>query len=119
MGVKRMKSGTGRLSLIAVSLVLALPMLGCGPQISPAARKSVTLAWAAPAENDDGSALTDLRGYRVKYGTAPGDHETSVDVGNVTRHTIQDLDPDKTYYFIVCAVNVYGDEGPASNEMRK
>src|SRR5690606_39089874 len=30
---------------------------------------SVTLSWTPPSENEDGSALTNLAGYRIYYGT--------------------------------------------------
>jgi hypothetical protein len=62
----------------------------------PAFSGTVSLAWDPVADSD-------LAGYRVYYGTAPGNYTQSVDVGNVTSTTINGLTDCTTYYFGVKA----------------
>jgi hypothetical protein len=70
-----------------------------------------TCLWDA---NTDGVTV----GYRVFYGLAPGDTTTgSVDAGNTTTATVQNLTPGIRYYFVVRAYNAAGDLGPPSNEV--
>ncbi|OFZ21144.1 MAG: hypothetical protein A2X94_05305 [Bdellovibrionales bacterium GWB1_55_8] len=80
---------------------------------------TATIEWSAPTLNDDESALTDLTGYKIHYGTSPGGYSASLDVGNVNRYTIANLEPGITYYFTVSAINSTNDESPVSNEVNK
>jgi hypothetical protein len=43
---------------------------------------SVTLSWTPPTENEDGTALTDLDGYRIYWGTTAGIYPNSVTIDN-------------------------------------
>jgi hypothetical protein len=78
---------------------------------------SVTLAWQAPTENTDGSALTNLKGYKIHYGTESGSYEKTITLDNagLTRYVIEDLLPG-TYFFAVTAVNQGGTESGLSGE---
>lgn len=79
--------------------------------------KSVTLSWTPPEANTDGSALTNLAGYRILMGTAPGAYLKSVDVSvGMTRYTIDDL-PAGTYYFAITAKSSAGAESAMSTEV--
>jgi hypothetical protein len=51
---------------------------------------SVSLQWIAPTQNEDGSALTDLAGYRIYSGLAAEDLSLLVDVrsAGLTRYVI-------------------------------
>jgi len=79
----------------------------------------VTLTWQQPATNTDGTPISDLAGYRVHYGTTPGDYSNVVDVGNTTSCTINQLPIGTTNYFTVTAYNSYGNESSFSNEVSK
>jgi hypothetical protein len=79
---------------------------------------TASLSWTAPATNDDGSALTDLAGYKVYYGTAPGSYSKSFTVTPGTTYTITGLAPG-TYYIAVTAYNTTGMESEYSNEVTK
>jgi Domain of unknown function (DUF4082)/Fibronectin type III domain len=70
---------------------------------------SVTLAWNPNSESN-------LAGYKVQYGTAPGVHPTTIDVGNQTTYVVGELGPG-TYYFVVLAYNTSGLQSPVSNEV--
>ena len=78
------------------------------------------MSWGAPQTNADGSALTDLAGYRIYYGKASGNYSESVTVSDatVTSYTIQNL-PAATYYFVLRAFDKSNSESAASTEVSK
>jgi hypothetical protein len=80
--------------------------------------RAATLSWNAPATNTDGTALTDLAGYKIHYGTSPGNYTTTINAGTVTTYVISNLAPG-TYYFAVTAYNTSGSESGYSNEASK
>lgn len=81
---------------------------------------SLSLTWAAPVTNSDGTPVSDLAGYRVYYGTASGFYTDSVTISNpaTTGTTISNL-PAATYYVIVRAFNSANTESLASAEVSK
>jgi hypothetical protein len=79
---------------------------------------SITLAWDAATTYSDGSPITDLAGYKLYYGNAPGSYSASVDVGNVTTYTLTNL-PSGVYYIVVTVRNQSGSESSYSNEVSK
>jgi hypothetical protein len=75
---------------------------------------TATLSWSAPSQNADGSALTDLAGYRVYHGTAAGFWSDVVQVTSTsTGYTYGSL-PSGTHYFAVTAFNLNGGESALS-----
>lgn len=86
--------------------------------ISPVLAGDATLTWNAPITNVDGTPLTDLSGYKVYYGTSPGNYSTSINVGNQTTYTITGLGY-ATYYSAVTAYDTSGNESGFSNEVSK
>lgn len=80
---------------------------------------SATLTWTPPTLNDDGTALTDLSGYNVYYGTKSGHYTHTIDVGNVTTHKVTGLPAGATYYFAVTAYNASRVESAFSTEAHK
>jgi hypothetical protein len=89
--------------------------------VSPAAAttRSVHVTWQAPTLNTDGSALTDLKGYRIVYGTQPGVYTNSVPVNGtgLVDYTIENLQTGKKYYVSMVAVNAAGAESDYSPEV--
>ncbi len=79
---------------------------------------SMVLAWSAPTKNVDGSALTNLSGYNVHYGTTSGNYSETAQVGQVTNVTLTGLQPG-TYFIAVSAVTAAGSESSYSNEVSK
>jgi hypothetical protein len=77
---------------------------------------TATLTWVAPTENANGTAITDLAGYTVYYGTNPSDLTQSVEVsgGTSTTASVTGL-PAGTYYFAVSAYNSMGADSEQSN----
>jgi hypothetical protein len=81
---------------------------------------SATLTWDAPTTNSDGSALTNLAGYRLAYGQSQGALTQSVSINNagLTTYTVSNLSSG-TWYFELYAVNSAGAESVASNSANK
>ena len=79
---------------------------------------SVTLSWTPPTQNDDGSNLNDLAGYKIYYGPEPGQYEEQLRVDNpsISTYVVGDLSP-TTYYFAATAYNSRGLESDFTNEI--
>jgi hypothetical protein len=85
---------------------------------SPTATSSdVELTWVAPVTNVDGSALTDLAGFKLYYGRQGGSFTDSVEINNAnaTSYLVQDLDAGN-WQFVLTAVNTSGQESRFSGE---
>ncbi len=84
------------------------------------AQGSVTLAWAAPALNTDGSLISNLAGYYVYYGSAANALTQSINISDpkATSYVIQSL-PAGVYFFQVNAYNSAGIESQGSNLVSK
>jgi hypothetical protein len=81
---------------------------------------SVTLSWTPPTENEDGTALTDLDGYRIYWGTTAGIYPNSVTIDNesVSTYVIDNLSPG-TYEFVATSFNTSGVESAYSSPATK
>jgi hypothetical protein len=84
------------------------------------ANGSATLSWTSPTQNNDGSPLTDLAGFRVYWGTSQGNYSNSVAIDNpgVTTYLVDQLTP-ATWFFVTTAVNRQGAESTFSNVASK
>jgi hypothetical protein len=82
---------------------------------APANVASVTLSWLAPTQNTDGSALTNLTGYRIYYGSSASTLNQSVALSSpgALTYVIDNLTAG-TWYFAVKAVNSSGTESALS-----
>ena len=67
---------------------------------------NATISWVAPTQNTDNSPLTNLKGFRILYGTSPSNLNLSQSVNSATARsaTISALGAG-TWYFAVRAVN--------------
>jgi len=76
---------------------------------------SAKLSWQPPTENTDGSPLTNLAGYVVRYGTAPDNLSVVLRLANpgLTSYVVSELVP-ATWYFHVAAYNAAGVESAPS-----
>jgi hypothetical protein len=84
------------------------------------ATASVTLSWTPPTQNTDGSALTNLAGYKVYWGTTQGSYPNSVTLNNpgLSTYVVTQLTP-ATWYFTMTALNAQGIESALSNAASK
>ena len=72
---------------------------------------TMSIAWDPVSDSD-------LAGYKVYYGTAPGNYPLSKDVGNTTSTVLTGLDPCTRYYVAVKAYDTGGLESASySNEI--
>jgi hypothetical protein len=67
---------------------------------------SAALSWTAPTENEDGTTLTDLAGFKVYWGNGSGGYPNSFTIENasVTTYTVDGLSAG-TWQFAVTAFN--------------
>ncbi len=79
--------------------------------VTQGATGNVTLSWMPPTQNADGSALTNLAGYRIHYGTNSAALSQTVDINNpgLTRYVVENLSP-ATWNFAMQAFNSKGEE---------
>ena len=77
---------------------------------------SATIRWTPPTEDTTGAPLTDLRGYRILYGTSSSNLNQLLELPNpgLTSGVVQDLGPG-TWYFAVKAYTSSGAESALSN----
>ena len=78
--------------------------------------RSVVVSWEAPTQNEDGTALTNLAGFRVYYGTEQGvyPNRIEIDTTGLLSFAINNLTAG-TYYFVTTAVNASGEESDYSD----
>jgi hypothetical protein len=103
--VIRVSDGEGTTSLSPFSI-----------QVVGTATGSATLSWTPPTTNTDGSALTNLAGYKVYWGTLHNNFANSIQINNpgLTTYVLEELTP-ATWYFAVTALNAQGVESTRSN----
>lgn len=100
------------------SLTSSLPAFSIG--VEQASLGSAMLSWVAPTLRDDGSPLTNLAGYRIRYGTSPGSYPNQLQISNpgITSCVIEGL-PAGTYYFVASAYDTNGQESGYSAVVSK
>jgi len=81
---------------------------------------SATITWTPPTTNTDNSALTNLRGYRIYFGTSSSNLSQMVDIPNpgISSAVIEAL-ASGTWYFAVKAYNTSNVESSLSNVTSK
>jgi len=78
------------------------------------------VSWTPPTENTDNSTLSDLAGFKIHYGTFPGEYEEAITINNpgLTSYLIEDLGA-SDWFFAMTAFNSSGIESAYSEEMFK
>ena len=91
-----------------------------GVSIVPKGDSTALVSWTAPTENTDSSTLTDLAGFKIYYGTFPGEYDNSITIDNVgmSSYMVEDLDA-SDWFFVMTAVNESGIESDYSDEVSK
>jgi len=98
--------GEANAALPAFSITVADSTTSPGP-----ATGSASLSWTVPSQNDDGSPLTDLAGYRIYYGVASGDLNQRLDITSPATTSIEIPSLSSgTWYFAMASVNAAGTE---------
>jgi hypothetical protein len=96
----------------------SLPAFAIAVSAPAAGASGVNLTWQAPTENSDGTPLTDLKGYKIHYGTQSQNYTGAISVSNptLTTYLVSSL-PAGKYYFAVTAYNAAGLESSPSDEI--
>jgi hypothetical protein len=87
---------------------------------APTANGNATVTWLAPTQNSDGTALTNLAGYEVNYGSAANALDKTLTVANPAQssYTVTNL-ASGTWYFAVKAYTNSGGRSALSNVASK
>lgn len=101
--------GTASASLAAFSITVTA--VGAG---------NATVSWTPPTQNTDGSALSDLKSYRILYGRSANDlsQAISVDNASISTYVVENL-TSGAWFFTVVAVNSSGVSSEFSNVASK
>ncbi len=101
----------GRNSTALPAFELAVTQLATG---------MVTLSWLPPTQNDDGSSLKDLAGYRIYVGQDPDALSRVIVLNNpgLTRYVVDSLSP-ATWHFAMTSFNRKGQESSRSATVSK
>jgi hypothetical protein len=93
----------------------ALPAFSITVTSAPATTGSAVLNLTAPTQNTDGSALTDLAGFRIYYGTSPSNLTQLVQLAGatLTSYTANSLAAG-TWYFGATAYTTSGTQSAMS-----
>ena len=78
---------------------------------------NVSLSWEAPTENTNGTALQNLGGYVIRYGSVSRQYTSQITLSNpgLTRYVVESL-PAGTYYFSMTATTTSGVQSSPSAE---
>ena len=79
--------------------------------------EAVNLSWVAPTNNMDGTALTNLTGYKLYSGKTSGVYSATSDVGLITSTNIDNSTVSGVVYYAISAYDSNGNEGPFSDEI--
>lgn len=80
---------------------------------------SITLSWLAPTENEDGTQLADLAGYKLYWGSTAGVYTTLITIDNpsISTYVVENLAPG-SYEFVATSFDSLGVESVYSNPAR-
>jgi hypothetical protein len=104
------------LSVTDGSSIAALGKFGIA--VEQAGPGSFTISWTAPTQNEDGTALTDLAGYRIYYGTTTARYSEKVtlDSAGTNAYVIENLAAGR-YFLVMTSVNSSGLESKYTPEI--
>jgi plastocyanin len=108
-----------RISVSDGSLSAQLPLFNLAVVAAPTTG-SATLTWVAPTVNSDGTPLSDLAGYVIRYGTSSTTYSSNVRVTDpsLQTYTVQNL-ASGTYFFAVAAFDTSDNTSTNSNQVTK
>lgn len=125
------RSPSTLLRSICLSAVVALPLclVACGgpatapvegptatPNQVPVGFGTASLSWTPVTTDTNGTPLADLAGYKIYYGSSPGELSTTILVADpsATAYLVANL-TSGTWYFTVAAYTTGGVDGVRSN----
>jgi hypothetical protein len=108
--------GVSKASLPAFSITVTGTGSSSGSGGTTTTTGSATVNWHPPTQNTNGSAITNLAGYTIVYGTNQSNLTSSVKLANpgLTSYVVENLAAG-TYYFGVTAYNSAGGSSAVSS----
>lgn len=102
-----------RISVTDGAATVALPSFSI--TVTDSAAGFAALSWTPPTQNTDGSSLTNLAGYEIRYGLDAAELTESLRVTNpsVSNVLVENLTPG-AWYFGITALNSGGVASPLS-----
>jgi hypothetical protein len=99
-------------------LSAALPVFAIN--VVAATSGTASLSWSAPTQNTDGSALTNLAGYRLHFGSSPASLTQTVSIAGAgtTSYMVSNLSSGN-WYFALSAYTASNAESAKSAVMTK
>ena len=78
------------------------------------------MSWTSPTDNTDNSTLTDLAGFKIYYGTFPGEYDKTITINNpgLSSYLVENL-ASSDWFFVMTAFNKSGIESAYSAEVYK
>lgn len=88
--------------------------------VVPPSIGSAALNWEAPTTNEDGSPMTDLSGYVIRYGRDPASLDQQIRIGNpgMTSYVVDNL-IEGTWFFSLSSLNGQGIESRPTGVVSK
>ena len=116
-------SNEGTFSNITISVsdgISSASLFGFAITVAAGTTGSATLDWTPTTTQTDGSALTNLAGYRIRYGNTAGSYPNLVTLSNpgLSSYVITGL-ASGTWYFIATAFDSAGIESDSTNAVSK
>src|SRR5262249_32768130 len=81
--------------------------------------RTAALSWTAPTQNTDGSALTNLAGYKVYWGPSSRNYTQNASVNGASATSFTASLTPGTWFFATTAFDSTGAESAKSNEVSK
>ena len=121
-------SGSETVSALTTDSQFTLTCNGSGGEVIKTVNVTVTqisngtalLSWTPPTQNTDGSSLTDLAGYKIRYGTSPGNYSDTITLNNLglSSYLVENL-TSADWYFVMTSFNSSDIESSYSIEVSK
>jgi hypothetical protein len=124
----KITTGSETINVSTIDNQFTLACTGAGGAVNDTVNVAVVLnnngtallSWTPPTENTDGSQLSDLAGYKIRYGTSPGSYSDTITINNpgLTSYLVEDL-ASADWYFVMTSFNTTGTESSYSTEVSK
>jgi len=121
-------AGAETINAIAADSQFTLTCSGTGGSVNKAINVTVSqssngtalLSWTPPTRNTDDSPLQDLAGYKIRYGTSPGNYSETITVSNpgLSSYLVENLVAAE-WFFVMTSFNTSSIESVYSLEVSK
>ena len=91
-----------------------------GFDVEGGGKGTALMSWTSPTDNTDNSTLTDLAGFKIYYGTFPGEYDRTITINNpgLSSYLVENL-ASSDWFFVMTAFNISGIESAYSAEVYK